>query len=440
MSTQVADLKGFSSRPQEIALIDKDLKSVRNTEQRELESFLSSQESTTLVREYAHMVLRLALSKGASSAFPVKVKNGPMDEDRLADLKAAWKHHITTKYKPGPESKWSFVVQEPEVMVQETMYIAEEDEETPEQYLEVLSKGFVEGKHVKLLKRVTGHLADDTRKDVQVNTTGTITSVPKDSSGRVEVSFEVDVSAKGDKKRKMGAVVAKIGFTDLELVVDLGAPGSSQPGSKKQPRSTEAAAQGKTQPQGSAVLQKYPFLEKEDTTPDVLEGWVSKQFSIDDANSDTAMSKAKAQATLAMISMLSETPLTDKELLIVQRTSAGSTGKKAIEVWTKVPFKPGKLILTPYTTEVKDRYWTAGRSALIKSDAIPQGKHLAIDGRLAGKIGADSSSQFSLFWLVERTGTKAEANLTMEYAKVSLQVNVEMGKKQKKHSDSFVEV
>ena len=113
-------------------------------------------------------------------------------------------------------------------------------------------------------------------------------------------------------------------------------------------------------------------------------------------------------------------------------------------MWTLVPWKAGKLVITPYTTEVKDRYWTLGRSALVRCD-LPKGKHLALDGRLASKAPAVSSGSplqtFSIFWAIDRTTAKADANLTLEYAKVNLNIGVEFPKGRKRsQTDSTIEV
>ena len=92
--------------------------------------------------------------------------------------------------------------------------------------------------------------------------------------------------------------------------------------------------------------------------------------------------------------------------------------------------KAGRLIITPYSTEVKDRYWTLGRSALVRTAALPKGKNMALDGRLASKVsggGKDDQKRqpFSMFWVIPRTQNKAEANLALEYAKCTIGVGIE---------------
>ena len=171
-------------------LIDKHMKQLRLDEQKQLQSFVSRHQAEALIRELAHQILRIALCKGTSDAFVVRMKGGPMDEHRLADVTSAWKRHVTKTFKPGAESTWTFSEAAPGAPEQseEQVYIPDASgADAPAEYLSVLSSGFVIGKRVMLLKRVTGLVQDEeklkneeelTRKDVQVEAMGTITDVP----------------------------------------------------------------------------------------------------------------------------------------------------------------------------------------------------------------------------------------------------------------------
>ena len=80
--------------------------------------------------------------------------------------------------------------------------------------------------------------------------------------------------------------------------------------------------------------------------------------------------------------------------------------------------------------EVKDRYWTLGRSVLVQcSDAAMKHKHLAIDGRLHTKLEDDK--QPSLFWLIERTTDTKITNMSLEYAHTEIKVAMSFGSKRK---------
>ena len=213
-------------------------------------------------------------------------------------------------------------------------------------------------------------------------------------------------------------VALKAHVNDVQLVVAKAAPAEEPP--KKEG--------GKTSGAGSAhaTHRKYPFLQREgQDAPDIIEEWDARQALHGKFATEGEMPEAKAKAVLAMLAMNSAKPLTSTDILIARR------GKK-IELWSLVAWKAGELVLAPYTAEVKDRYWTLGRSALLKYP-LQQGKHLALDGRLASKIpSADTDQSFSLFWAVERTQSKIEANLVLEYAKATVDVMLEMPSGKKK--------
>ena len=122
--------------------------------------------------------------------------------------------------------------------------------------------------------------------------------------------------------------------------------------------------------------------------------------------------------------------LTEKELLIVRR-------EKEVEVWTLVPFAKNKLILVPYATEIKDKYWTYGKSIGVHIQGLAP-KNLALDGRLFNKPPSkeESDKAFRMFWALQRTTEKKSANLTLQMVDVTIQVSVELPSK-RKYSDAF---
>ena len=171
-----------------------------------------------------------------------------MDEHRLADGASAWKRHVTKTFKPGADSTWSFseaATGAPEQSEEQVFIPDASGADAPAEYLSVLSGGFVIGKRVMPLKRVTRLVQDEekqkkeeelTRKDVQVESIGTITDVPFDTSGKVVVSFEIEGSSSKSKKKRPSVVVsARVNVADIELA-------SAEPPAK-QPRSADAASE-----------------------------------------------------------------------------------------------------------------------------------------------------------------------------------------------------
>ena len=93
-------------------------------------------------------------------------------------------------------------------------------------------------------------------------------------------------------------------------------------------------------------------------------------------------------------------------------------------------FPKGELVINPYTTEVKDRYWTFNKAARCKTDSQ---KLLVLDGRLFSKPPSPSetsSDRFSaIFWLVGKAEDKKSSNMEIEHVKVECSPSMKMPSK-----------
>ena len=297
--------------------------------------------------------------------------------------------------------------------------------------------------------RLTGFILDGTdrdpeRRDVDIGIVGVISEIPVGTTSRLLATFTLENCSVRGPKSKAGAkrktekktfnvsVSAHVDDVEIATAEDIAASAAS---SVEPP--TKAARKDGDEAVG--VFKKYPFLKSEEnknSPPEIAEDW-EKHHVLYQPLADC--SDIKAKAALAMIAMKQAKQLTSEDILITHRQ-----GRK-IEVWTLVPFKAGKLVLTPYTTEIKDRYWTMGRSTSLKSTSVPKGKNLAIDGRLYSKVPqgtgdkageAEQKASFSLYWAIERTQSKAEANLSLEYASVKIAMQVEMAHGQTPKGDN----
>ena len=140
-----------------------------------------------------------------------------------------------------------------------------------------------------------------------------------------------------------------------------------------------------------------------------------------DKDLEVTVAKHWATASMAMLSSTVPTYSAQSDLLVVERNNGLMR-----EVWTRRDFKKHELIFAPVSSVIKDHYWTRGRSVLLKggSKLHPSHKHFVMEqqrmttvpaGPAAG-AGSDDYT-FSLFWAVERTNDKSEANLVLEYPK-----------------------
>ena len=94
-----------------------------------------------------------------------------------------------------------------------------------------------------------------------------------------------------------------------------------------------------------------------------------------------------------------------------------------LEVWTMRPFPAGTLLFIPDSTELKDRYFTWTRSALVKCAGKADGKRTVIDGRL--RHAPSDNRSCSLFFAIERSETADECNLEQQYSTVTLKAEIE---------------
>ena len=99
-------------------------------------------------------------------------------------------------------------------------------------------------------------------------------------------------------------------------------------------------------------------------------------------------------------------------------------GGATLEVWTRRAFSAGSLILTPQTTEYKDRYFTYSRSVLAKSPEEHVGKRIVLDGRLYGM--PTEARSFSLFFAVQRSDDADQCNLQQSFSEISLQADISL--------------
>ena len=91
-----------------------------------------------------------------------------------------------------------------------------------------------------------------------------------------------------------------------------------------------------------------------------------------------------------------------------------------------VDFRKHELVLVPFSTEIKDKYWTTGKSVSVHQKTV-KCKTLALDGRLLHKPPEeDKAKTFSIFWTVPRVQKKSEANLLLEWSEVPISTRVKL--------------
>ena len=102
----------------------------------------------------------------------------------------------------------------------------------------------------------------------------------------------------------------------------------------------------------------------------------SSMTSAADADWQLHRGKCAAITAVAMIDECCEWDYDKEDFTIVKRDSS-------LEVWTSRNFTPYEIMLSPVTTNIKDAYYTLGRSVLTKDSSHhhPEHKHFVLDGR-----------------------------------------------------------
>ena len=171
-----------------------------------------------------------------------------------------------------------------------------------------------------------------------------------------------------------------------------------------------------TPPKPSAPKQSHNSFLGEDGNPEVIKGW-SKKACLN----DTATKICRLKDTVGfMMKLIDAKNISEDDIMMVKRGDV-------FELWTLKAFDVGALVLTPNCTEFKDRYFTFGRSALVKasSELIPgdECKRIVLDGRLRSDPSSDSRPM-SLFFVMQTSDNEDAANMRQAYSEVKLNASV----------------
>ena len=141
-------------------------------------------------------------------------------------------------------------------------------------------------------------------------------------------------------------------------------------------------------------------------------------------NPDVSLKHQHSTARFAMRLVPDSTDnYTSNDLTMVKRGNV-------FEVWTARDFPANTLILAPECLEIKDKYWTQGRSAMTRNGSShhPENKQIVLDGRL--RSSPSEVRPCSVFFVVSRSMQTEECNLNMDYTSLEISAKV-LGTKRK---------
>ena len=214
---------------------------------------------------------------------------------------------------------------------------------------------------------------------------------------------------------------------------------------EKHAEAPEESSEQPLAPKGFEFLHKH-LLEK-DKTKVTLVSWKKLQQEGSDVQ---VLHDTKAYISVLANLIRQEFPqYTEADFAVVHRypSSTAPEREPLVEVWTRRKFEANEDLFVPGTTEIKDRYWTQSKSVMVNLPRTTSrsigGKTLALDGRLRADFKearsqdlgreAKPAQRGSLFFAVERTTEKDEANLFLSYVSspVTAAVKLPGGKKLK---------
>jgi hypothetical protein len=263
---------------------------------------------------------------------------------------------------------------------------------------DLVSQGFTIGADVAFKRRFTAEFTNTSdgktqRKDIQKSDKGTI-------AGMAKGTLVVIVTK--------GVMEARVAVKAANLVV-------VTESEKKNGDAAAAAAAGGPIPKELEVPKGFQFLKAGGGEQMVVfEKWESLQARQDVDNQFRRVQNNVGFNVGQLADML--TNFTSEDLAICKRDGV-------VEVWTRRDFSRAELILAPETNEIKDRYWTAGRSVLCENgcDHHPSKKHIVLDGRMRAVPMPGASRPFSIFFCIQRGEPH---NLVLGMSCVTLDVKV----------------
>ena len=269
----------------------------------------------------------------------------------------------------------------------------------------MIKLGFFIGTKVVLARRVTHEFGPSKfRKDVPK---GYATSIKGMAGGKPVVRLEAMVG-----KKTFGADVS----LKLECL--------ALPAKAKAEHDSDSDDKADDVGKNKKVFKKYPWLEVKSgdnatLRVEVIPAWQKRLM-----DTDTYVIHKRVESKVGMVlqSLRNSFPTLGPDDIMI------CTRGDSYELYTLKEFKAGSLVLTPDSTEIKPRFWTANRGAICRgTEKLLGGKDrrpLVLDGRVRSSIAEDKT--FALFWVVGRTEEAKKANLVIDYVKVTGEVQVSL--------------
>ena len=413
---QVTLVNGIFKKTTLINTLEKHFASLRNEILPLLECAMSPKLARIELAGLMILIIRSVLAKGAPPSLDVKIPStkAGWSEEKGSIIRKIWMRQMDANYPTlhlNPDDDPEEEKDDREVNLNGLRSLKEH----PSAASDELLQQYKLNDQVTVITKVTWAISHPTkpnyRKDINVGSSGIIKGFA-DSQGR-QVLLCIDVSIPGHGSQE---VTHAIFPRHLMLTSEY----------EERLRSEEAAEEEEEQAgeeeEEPDVPKEYDFLIKEGESSKIT---IQHQWPSLLADADDLIKASWVKARIGVfLSVLHQTlPSYDtSDLIICQR--ANDKGIWRTEVWTAREFAPGDLMLAPYTSQMKDTHLTSFAHVQVGLPKCGWGasklEGVALDGRSRNSIQAKDSlgdgieKTGSLFWMVQRTTEKTEANLFQE--------------------------
>ena len=392
-----------------------------------LEEALGDRQARLELAVYLDLIIRCLFSKPWPLLDPkVTLPVGKFSQEKIWDLGVVWSKYLDCKHKDLKFGETSDLREEPEEDKEDTKEVSLEGirhlkkvgSEGPEPDL---GPKFSRGDEVTIVRRVSWVIPQKGkpkfRKDLVEGTQGVVQGWGDLEQRLVLLTVVLDLP---DGKKK--EITKEIYPRNLKLTSEYQLEQGAQ---QEEPSSSSGN-------QGGPGVPAWALLKSDPASVKVISSFKGLQA---DKDKNAKLFQLKGRIAVSLQALGEVLPsYSDKDFNLVARQN--DKGIWISELWTNRPFEAMEIQLGPWSSQLKDSHLMASLHALVGlpkngPGAHPDNQAMALDGRGKSKIapkGALDSEEHhgSLFWVVSRTSTAADANLVLENISFETQVKVSL--------------
>ena len=291
-----------------------------------------------------------------------------------------------------------------------------------------LGSKFKKGSEVTVIKRVSWTIpqVDEPkyRRDITVGTEGIIVDFADPEQRMVILEVIMDLPSGPQQKTSHSIFPRNLKLTS-EYKESQAGPDEEKSGA---PHSSKAASSS-----GSSGLVPQWALGASDPASVKMSSKFKHLLADHDKNMKVWQLRSRIGVAIQALSEALPT-YSDADFFVVHRKNERGMWKD--ELWTKKDFQAYEILFAPYSSQLKDTHLMYGNHVVVGlpkhgRGAHPDNQNLALDGRgknlMANPEVLDNDEHLgSLFWLVGKTSSPSEANLTLETVTFEQQIKVHL--------------